>query len=384
MWRFVVLLSSCSMLWSCGQSDPPAQPITELEPATSPIEVPQALTTTPLLIPDFNQAAEQIETWVSQHHRHLQTSCQDLFSAVQRFLAEVSDANQQQAQQSWHSCYQAWNQGLLLQQRGLTLNDSDSLQRQRRRINVRPFQPGYIDALPDYPYSGLIHETGLTLSLSVLTDQHQMLDLESAALGFPALETLLWQTPLNPHWLGDTDPETPATRRKDYLLIANDDLSAQLQLSQARWQGAPLSSLPESVQALWFWQSAHRLVDSDLYRFAFAPSATDEPQWHHPSWVAGSGRDHLVARLDSLLELMATSEPETPNPLRQWIDRSRLGVTADELEEHLHHAAMALKALPDNYPADSTNDAEVALAQEALNALIERLEQINAGLGQHL
>lgn len=385
MLRLMVALGSGLLLWGCGQPDPPDRVITPAELTTSanPVATTETRAPATLVIPDFSQPGEQIEAWINQHHAHLQASCQSLFTAVQQFLTEVNETHHQQAQEGWHSCYRAWNQGLLLQQRGLTLNDSDSLQQHRRRINVRPFQPGYIDAIPDYPYSGLIHETGLSLSLSVLVDQHQMLDRESAALGFPALETLLWQTPLNPHWLGDTDPETPAARRVQYLRIASDDLQANVQLSQARWQGSSYHELPESVKALWFWQSAHRLVSSDLYQFAFDERATAEPLWHHPSWVAGTGRDHLVARLDSLLTLM-TREPDVPNPVRQWLDRARLGVTAEALGEQLRRTEAALQALPANYPADSPDDDVLATARTELNALVEQLEQINAGLGQNL
>lgn len=384
MRRLMVVLGSGLMLWGCGQSDSPEPLITPVEPSTttSPAETTDSRAVPPLLIPDFSLPAEQIDAWISQHLAHQQNACQSLFTAVQQFIAEPSQNRQQEAQQHWHHCYRAWNQGLLVQQRGLTLDDSNTLQQQRRRINVRPFQPGYIDALPDYPYSGLIHEAGLTLSLGTLTEQHQMLDLESAALGFPALETLLWQSPLDPLWLADSDAEAPATRRKQYVLIASDDLSANLQLSQARWQGGSLNSLPESVQAFWFWQSAHRLVSADLYQFAFAATATEEPLWHHPSWVAGAGREHLAARLDSLTTLMA-SDSDTPNPLRQWLDRARLGITADELAQQLLLAHSALQALPENYPADSADNVEVAQARAALTTLVESLEQINAGLGHN-
>lgn len=332
------------------------------------------------VIPEFGPAAEQIDTWIRQHNGRLEVACRELFNAVQQFLAETNDSNQEQAQQGWHRCYLAWNQGLLLQQSGLTLNDSDNLQQQRRRINVRPFQPGYIDALPDYPYSGLIHETGLRLSLSVLVEQHQMLDLESAALGFPALETLLWQTPVSRYWLDDDDADSPESRRKAFLLIASNDLDAQLQLNQARWVQGSFRALPDSVQAAWFWQSALRLARADLHQFAFTPDATLEPLWHHPSWVTGNGRDFLVARLAPLLHLLSHSQDDE-NPLRQWLDRARLGVSAAELDESLQLADAALRALPAQYPENSTDNAAVAQAQSALAGLVEQLQEINTGLG---
>jgi hypothetical protein len=375
----LLALSTCGLLWGCSQPDAPEPTPSDAipNPAQSDARVSNPGTTAPASsLPDFGPVTARLqENWIDAHLNHLERQCDTLFEAVDRFLSDTSGTHQQQAQAAWHGCYLAWNQGLLLYQRGMDLNDSTALQQQRRRINVRPFLPGYIDALPEYPYSGLIHEAGLPLSLAVLEEQHQMLDLESAALGFPAVETLLWQTPVDRQWQDNPDPESPAARRRAYLRLASDDLRIQLQLSRQRWQPESLSALPDSVQVRWLWHSAERLVKADLLQFAFTEAATQEPQWHHPSWVAGRGRDHLQARLTPLQQLLAPDA--SPNPLRTWLNRAQLGLTGETLADQVDRSIAALQALPENYP---TTPADIEPVRAELGRLAGLLAQITAGL----
>lgn len=78
-------------------------------------------------------------------------------------------------------------------------------------LNQWPILPGYIDSVVGYPQSGIVNDLTVALDIGSLRQQHGMLELSEAALGFHVIEFLLWGSNIN-----QEEPRSPS----DYLEIA--------------------------------------------------------------------------------------------------------------------------------------------------------------------
>lgn len=300
--------------------------------------------------PHFAAAAELVRSTAQRQGTALMRACTDLSAGVNDFLAEPNSTHRDSARTAWHNCYEQWNRFRPFNQRAFSVTEQAQFRRTESLINIRPYQPGYIDGLPDYPYSGLVHESGMDLTLDNLVDQHQMMDTESPSLGFPVVETFLWREPMTESWLPVTSNNAAVVeRRHRYLRLATDHLMSQLQSAVNRWQGETgFYLLTEEGQMRFTWQSLQRLAQVELLSYSFADSTLEEASWHHLSAEAGQGRRHLLARLDGIAALVQVSE-EDAGSLASWLDRADTDISAAMLNEHLNNARTAIAALPEDY-----------------------------------
>ncbi|GGX54103.1 imelysin family protein [Saccharospirillum salsuginis] len=361
-------------LAACSGSDPEQAATTDdgtaedTTPATTPADSGQLVA-----------AAGRMQQAARETGDAMMETCRTLQARVTGFLQHPDDSGRDAAREAWHECYEHWNRFLVFHQVAFTPRDAAALVRTGRLINTRPFQPGYIDGLPEYPYSGLVHETGMVLSLSTLLDQHQMMDEESASLGFPVVETLLWREPLAELWIAGEEEDTSVVpRRRQYLEVATEELLAQLRSARDRWQtDTSLRDVPNAIQARVLLRSLERLVYQALLTRTFAEGALDDPEWHHPSAVAGQGRRHMLARVAGLERLLGVT-PNGTNPITVWIDEAFEQPDGATLREHLAAVRSTIEALPANAPlgdvdVESFNQARQAIAtlHQDLNTLFE-------------
>lgn len=335
--------------------------------------------------PGFGAAAALLQNRAVSEGERLLQQCSTLNAEITDFLAEPNDASRSQAQAAWHDCYQQWHSLRPYQQLPFSLTEQQDFRRIQSLINVRPFQPGYIDGLPDYPYSGLVHESGLDLTLENLLEQHQMMDAESPSLGFPVIEAFLWREPLTESWLpvADSDPAV-VERRHRYLRLATDHLMSQLQAAVDRWRSETgFTLLTETGQRRFTWQSLQRLVQVELLSESFADGTLEEPEWHHLSAEAGQGRRHLLARLDGLLPLLQDDSGEA-SPLASWLDRAGTDIDSATLIQHLSEARTAVAALPENYPLGEVSTEGWDSARQAVAQLAVDFNTLSRQLGLQL
>ena len=180
-------------------------------------------------------------------------------SAIQKLNADISDFLEapdeqtlQQARKSWRNAYTAYLQTLPVT--AIPVDEpsdwkSAGLTRAAltETINPWPLEPGYIDYIDGYPYTGIVNDTTLNLSEGSLQEQHRFSDVSYVSLGFQVLEFLLWgengQRPasdFNPATAKNATPDRPAVknqqRRGEYLKTAGQMLQKSLQRLQLRWQ----------------------------------------------------------------------------------------------------------------------------------------------------
>lgn len=374
-----ILLTLGLLLSACSDSDP--EPI-ELE-SLLPSEAAEASDVDSG--PHFAAAADLVRSTAQRQGTALMQACTDLDAGVTAFLAEPNDSTRERARTAWHNCYEQWNRLRPFNQRAFSLTEQAQFRRTQSLINVRPFQPGYIDGLPDYPYSGLVHESGLDLTLENLVEQHQMMDSESPSLGFPVVETFLWREPLAGSWLPAANNDASVVeRRHRYLRLATDHLLSDLQAAANRWQGETgFDLMTEESQLRFTWQSLQRLGQVELLSYSFADSTLEESSWHHLSAEAGQGRRHLLARLDGIAALFQVSEEDT-GPLASWLDRAETDITSALVIEHLQAARSAVAALPEDYTFGDINTQTWQNTRQAVAQLVVDFNTLSRQLNLQL
>ena len=119
-----------------------------------------------------------------------------------------------------------------------------------QQLNSWPIEPGYIDYLSGYPFTGIVNDTTLTIDRESLLAQHQFSDATYVSVGYHAIEFILWgesgQRPASDFDINaakpeenDSSPVAHQQRRGDYLATLADILIADLQRLQMRWAPSP-------------------------------------------------------------------------------------------------------------------------------------------------
>ena len=362
------LISSCSPKTDSGPDNPTPMAIVEsASQSTGPIET------------DFIGVGQAFQRDAQTSTTQMLARCQSLEGDIERFLANPEASLQLTAQSSYRLCYQSWALSQLYLQLPFTAEDKETLVPLLDLINTRPFLPGYIDSIPEYPYSGLIHEVDIPLGESTLLGQHRLMDEDSAAVGFPVLEFFLWRLPIADVWhlTGNAESDIIIERRLQYLGVATRLLMDDLTKVSARWQaGGSFSGLPERVQLVVVLASLQRLTGVALVAELFDEQVIDEPEWHHPAMFSGRGRDYPIALLTSIEQLVG--KPESQTPFGQWFDSVvDQPATVGELQTAVAASLTAVKQLPDNYPVDSSADAQWSAARQQLAALALIFSQLS-------
>jgi hypothetical protein len=371
----LVMAGLCAVLIGCS-------PETDSGPAqTTPIVAVESM-----IIPatastgaDFAAVGQAFQLDAQQNTRKMLALCQTLNDDVDAFLATSEASQRQAAQTSFRLCYQSWTANQLYFQLAFSPADKKTLQPLLDLINTRPFLPGYIDSIPDYPYSGLIYEVDLPINEGALLGQHRLMDEDSAALGFPVVEFFLWRQPIEATWhtTGDAVSDSLIERRHQYLRTATRRLKTDLGAVSARWNNdGEFAGLPQRVQLVAVLASLQRLTRVALLDELFNDQAVNEPEWHHPAMYSGQGRSYPLALLTAIQGWLGV--PNGPTAFAQWLDSGAdRPVTLAALQAGVADSISAVQQLPENYPADSAADAQWATARQHISALALAFSQLS-------
>lgn len=182
--------------------------------------------------------------------------------AVRALLEQPDDTRLQTARNAWTLLYQGFNRAWPVLATRATLDPS--LTRPLARADIWPLLPGYVDAVPGWPESGLVYDVTLTLNTDTLITQQDMTDPAEVSIGLQVLHLLLFGLPDAPRAPLDITAvtellpshqlplsELPENRRRAYLDAASavllEDLTALVQPAP----DAPPSTLAAAlIQAL--------------------------------------------------------------------------------------------------------------------------------------
>lgn len=174
--------------------------------------------------------------------------CAAMHLSLEQFLAQPAEEPLARVRADWRACHNQWHQfDLFMSLKEINPGLFGGLDTLGFAIDAYPLQPGYLDSLEAYPYSGIVNDISLAITADNLRAQHGLTNSEDVSLGLHALEFLLWgekgERPASDYddELVDTDPDTqlkpaeqPVSRRRELLLLVSHLLQDDLErLSQA-------------------------------------------------------------------------------------------------------------------------------------------------------
>ena len=143
----------------------------------------------------------QLASWHLGQAQQTANQATQLVNATDAFLKQPDAANRERWQQSWIRAHSSWLQASIL------IPDTTG------RIDHWPMEPGFVDSLPAYPDSGIVHDLIVDLDPESLATQHQITDDSEVALGFHVLEYYAFERDL----ASFDDTATGAERRRTLI-----------------------------------------------------------------------------------------------------------------------------------------------------------------------
>lgn len=254
-------------------------------------------------------------------------ACQDMHQAIETFLSDPAETTQASARAQWHECHDQWHRldplfALSASNPGLF----GQLQQMTFDIEARPLQPGYLDSLEDYPFSGIVNDTTVDITASALREQHGLTDVSDVSLGLHALEFLLWgergQRPVADYEPRQTLTQAqreaelsldllPNNRRRELLRLLSHLLQDDLEQLQDYWD-SDRNTLRLTYRRLDPQSRLHLLKDAarqllEQQLVTDLQGLTDPEAGHNR--FAGEALRPLLSALVGLRELLTAGEP---------------------------------------------------------------------------
>lgn len=124
-------------------------------------------------------------------------AAQELDHALSKLLYAPNDETLATARSAWRVAYDRYLATLIYAR--LSLQDPEEwlqqgigYQQTLVQLDAWPIEPGYIDYVPDYPFSGIVNDLALPLSRESLLGEHLLSAQSAASIGFHPLEFMLW------------------------------------------------------------------------------------------------------------------------------------------------------------------------------------------------
>lgn len=297
------------------------------QPTSAPTAPPGA--SDPALADSTLAAWQQGSRWLGE----ARSACEGLHDQLDDFLAQPAEGTLANTRKAWHQCHTRWHRLEPL----LALGESSpglfgDLNEVTFRIDAHPIQPGYLDGLENYPYSGIVNDITLSINAQTLREQHGLTDEADVALGLHALEFLLWgeqaSRPISdfePRSAPGDDPmnaertvdQLPNNRRRELMRLISQLLQDDLATLEQHWQSTsgrlpatyrqlnPASRLPLLRDAI------HVLLQERLPREL---AQLDDSELSHNAF-AGQSLSVVASAITGIDELLQTGEPA----LAQWL-----------------------------------------------------------------
>lgn len=284
---------------------------------------------------DLEKATRSVWELGLQSLIQTEQSSRNLSAQLDLFLAEPTATGLTQLRQEWRNCHQQWQHHAPW----MALARSQprhfaTLNRHYFSIDASDLQPGYLDAVQGYPFTGIVNDISIVLTADNLRQQHGLTDHREVSLGFHALEFLLWgeqgERPFNDftaitdisaeqNAAGLTTSDLPNNRRRTLLRLTTQLLADDLQRLRQDWQN-PLSATSRSYLQL---PPPRRLeilrhtlrellaleLPDQLLQFAGSDQST------HHNQFAGDTQQHYLAVLTGVETLLTQGESPLLNQL---------------------------------------------------------------------
>ncbi|MFD2231710.1 imelysin family protein [Alkalimarinus sediminis] len=357
--KAITLLLTGLALCACSNSDQ--------EPAQA--AKPDATTPTATISPDTSikptdstditiRSTPLTAFYLNLAQQHFDATCssiKQLQQSVQGFVSQPSEEGLSVLKSEWlvsHNHYASTQLFRNITIKHPTLDHSQTEPVQHAlavRIDQTPLLPGYIDEIEGYPNSGYIFST-LPIDRATLNKEHQFADSAYVAMGYHALEFLLWGEDNRTHQAfaplpateGESAEENPALfniRRSKLLSLITDLLAEDLSTLCAEWQPikgfyvTKLQSLPTEQQYAAINAATEELISNLQINTAKVRQANDDNaeyiEIEPHSTFSNSDKDDTQAQLNTLKALIESD---------QWKE-------TEKKQEHTQKLSQLAKAL---------------------------------------
>ncbi len=323
--NWLPLLAGLMMLGCDPGPDTPDSDVSE--PSETPTDTLGA--SDPALADTTLSAWQQGSQWLGE----TRSACDILHERLDSFLKEPTEDTLASTREAWHQCHRRWHRMEPL----LALGESSpglfgDLNEVAFRIAAHPIQPGYLDGLENYPYSGIVNDITLAINAQTLREQHGLTDEADVALGLHALEFLLWGeqgsrpvSDFEPRTSPGEDPmnaertvdQLPNNRRRALIQLISQLLQDDLATLEQHWQStsgrlpatyrqlSPASRLPllrDAIRVLLLERLPRELAQ-----------ITDREQAHNA--FSGDSLSVIISAIEGVDQLLQAGEPA----LAQWL-----------------------------------------------------------------
>lgn len=231
-----VIVGTALLVAGCAQETPSLPDSTE---GLAEQEQVAPLDTSLLAPSDDNLHRWQFQSLQSCQNGYaiFQEAALDLVLSTDQLLSAPSTDRLRTAQADWQATVEAWGAADLCSQKPLITDNQSTFADRYQRTAAAPALPGYIDSIPGYSDTGLVHDNTVALSIESLVAQHQLSFEEEVALGVYALEVLLFGVlPREPWDFNSSEGESDSmSRRATMLRLVAADLLTQAEIWQDHW-----------------------------------------------------------------------------------------------------------------------------------------------------
>lgn len=181
-------------------------------------------------------------------YRQSHSEAESLRVAVRAMLTHPSEHSLTRARESWISSRDAYGRTEVFRFSGGPIDDRHPITGEEgpeTRINAWPIDEAFLDYVAGSPRSGLIGDLGTPLTDALLLGRNTAEDENQVALGFHAIEFLLWgqdrrrdgpgQRPFSDYLPGDPARE----RRRRCLSLITERLVRDLASVKTQWERGP-------------------------------------------------------------------------------------------------------------------------------------------------
>jgi hypothetical protein len=296
-----------------------------------------------------------VEVLISEQNKRLARaakSSKDLENAINAFISDPKPALREASQSHWLAAHRHYLGTTVMQEAHPTTRDN---------VDLWPIQIGFVDALPEYPNSGIVSDESLIINEETLRNQHQMTADEEASLGFHVLEHYLFDRSLADFTVSSPNSE----RRREYVNLAARLLAADL----ARYAEDPnddnAALTPESFPAM------VSLLQKKMQQLF---SEINQQGQHTSGGPASNGRStqDILSQLREINNLLGA--PVELNHYLLALDPTAAQVFNETLEELLH-------LLPETEQPDDENISRVLLLTSALSHQLDDFKKASASQG---
>lgn len=318
----------------------------------------------------------------------------------QLFLAHPTPPLLVELRDRWNTAHQGYLSCQLYQMLAFSRSGQKQLELTKQRINAWPVQGGYIDYLPGYEFTGIINDITLPITLDNLISQHQFSDMSDVAIGFHALEFLLWgegfDRPASDFQQSQNDVSEQGieldtnNRRRTYMELVTSHIISELDGLADRWErktttgGTILDELPPSAQLSFLLTSSYRLLNDYLLERLVSPLAAGDSYEVDESPYSHTTLDGMITILNQFGHWLDGPMMEEQLNLLQFVTGHEPDL-AERIRTDYQACLLAIDKLGAEYPEGvNANDKSFVAAQQQLGRLITDFVNLTESLNLRL